>query len=168
MRWVGRPLLRYEDAVLLQGRGRFTADQARGARILRFVRSPVARGRFLTVNAPPEVTFITAAGLGDVKLICPRLDRPDYVPVAQPILADLHLLNGKLFPFIQTSDGSIDDYIDLQRFIFMLNENYRSKSFNVFGSGGVAKSFRHAIADFERQSQTAAIENDENTLFRVA
>jgi aerobic carbon-monoxide dehydrogenase large subunit len=87
MRWVGRPLPRYEDAVLLQGRGRYTADQVRGARILRFVRSPVARGRILTVNATPEVPIITAAGIGDVKAICPRLDRPDYVPVAQPILA---------------------------------------------------------------------------------
>jgi carbon-monoxide dehydrogenase large subunit len=87
MRWVGRPLPRYEDPVLLQGHGRYTADQARGARILRFVRSPVARGRILTVNAPPEVPVITAAGLGDVKPICPRLDRPDYVAVAQPILA---------------------------------------------------------------------------------
>jgi aerobic carbon-monoxide dehydrogenase large subunit len=54
---------------------------------LRFVRSPVARGRILTVNAPPEVPAITAAGLGGVKPICPRLDRPDYVAVAQPILA---------------------------------------------------------------------------------
>src|SRR5215470_17378242 len=87
MRWVGRPLPRYEDSVLLQGRGRYTADQARGARILRFVRSPVARGRILTVNAPQEVPVITAAGLGGVKPICPRLDRPDYVAVAQPILA---------------------------------------------------------------------------------
>ena len=88
MRWVGRPLPRYEDPVLLQGRGRYTADLAQGARILRFVRSPVARGRILAVNAPPEVPIITAAVLGDVKPICPRLDRPDYVPVAQPILAD--------------------------------------------------------------------------------
>ena len=87
MRWVGRPLPRYEDPVLLQGRGRYTADQARGARILRFVRSPVARGRILTVNAPQEVPVITAAGLGGVKPICPRLDRPDYVAVEQPILA---------------------------------------------------------------------------------
>jgi carbon-monoxide dehydrogenase large subunit len=39
------------------------------------------------VNAPPEVPIITAAALGDVKPICPLLDRPDYVPVAQPILA---------------------------------------------------------------------------------
>jgi len=87
MRWVGRPLPRYEDPVLLRGRGRYTADLAGGACILRFVRSPVARGRILTVKAPPEVPIITAAVLGDVKPICPRLDRPDYVPVAQPILA---------------------------------------------------------------------------------
>ena len=87
MRWVGRPLPRYEDPVLLQGRGRYTADLAQGARILRFVRSPLARGRILAVNAPPDVAIITAAVLGDVKPICPRLDRPDYVPVAQPILA---------------------------------------------------------------------------------
>jgi carbon-monoxide dehydrogenase large subunit len=87
VRWVGRPLPRYEDPVLLQGRGRYTADLAQGARILRFVRSPVARGRILAVNAPPEVPMITVAVLGDVKPICPRLDRPDYVAVAQPILA---------------------------------------------------------------------------------
>jgi len=78
---------RYEDPILLQGRGSYTADLAWGARMLRFVRSPVARGRILTVNAPPEVPIITAAVLGDVKPICPRLDRPDYVAVAQPILA---------------------------------------------------------------------------------
>jgi carbon-monoxide dehydrogenase large subunit len=87
MRWVGRPLPRYEDLVLLRGRGRYTADLARGARMLRFVRSPVARGRILAVNAPPGVPIITAAALGEVKPICPRLDRPDFVPVAQPIFA---------------------------------------------------------------------------------
>ena len=87
MSWVGRPLPRYEDPVLLQGRGRYTADLAQGARILRFVRSPIARGGILAVNAPPEMQIITAAVLGDIKPICPSLDRPDYVPVAQPILA---------------------------------------------------------------------------------
>ena len=87
MRWVGRPLPRYEDPILLQGRGRYTADLAWGARMLRFVRSPIARGRILAVNAPPEVPIITATALGEVKPICPRLDRPDYIPVAQPILA---------------------------------------------------------------------------------
>ena len=88
MRWVGRPLPRYADRSLLLGRGRYTVDLARGARKLRFVRSPVACGRILTVNAPPEVPIITAPVLGDINPICPRLDRPDYVPVAQPILAD--------------------------------------------------------------------------------
>ena len=87
MRWVGRPLPRYEDPVLLRGRGRYTADLAQGACRLRFVRSPVARGRILRVKAPPEVPIITAALLGDVKPICPRLDRSDYVAVTQPILA---------------------------------------------------------------------------------
>ncbi|MGA7264600.1 MAG: xanthine dehydrogenase family protein molybdopterin-binding subunit, partial [Stellaceae bacterium] len=87
MRWVGRPLPRYEDPVLLRGRGRYTADLAKGARILRFVRSPIARGRILAVTAPSGVPLITAAVLGDVKPICPRLDRPDYVAVEQPILA---------------------------------------------------------------------------------
>ena len=87
MRCVGRSLPRYEDPILLQGRGRYTAVLARGARILRFLRSPVSRGRILALNAPPEIPIITTAVLGDVKPICPRLDRPDYVPVAQPILA---------------------------------------------------------------------------------
>src|SRR5271170_2683851 len=87
MDWVGRPLPRYEDPVLLQGRGRYTADFADGARSLRFVRSPVARGRILGVTAPPGAMVITAADLDGVKPICPRLDRPDYVAVAQPILA---------------------------------------------------------------------------------
>jgi carbon-monoxide dehydrogenase large subunit len=87
MSWVGRKLPRYEDPVLLQGRGRYTADLADGARALRFVRSPVARGRILGVKAPLGATVITAADLADVKPICARLDRPDYVLVAQPILA---------------------------------------------------------------------------------
>jgi len=87
VRWVGRSLPRYEDPVLLRGRGRYTADLARGACVLRFVRSPVARGRIIEVNAPPEVPIITAAVLSDVKPICPRLDRSDYVAVAQPVLA---------------------------------------------------------------------------------
>jgi len=87
MDWVGRPLPRYEDPVLLRGRGRYTADFANGARAMRFVRSPMARGRILAVKTPRGATVITAADLDDVKPICPRMDRPDYVAVAQPILA---------------------------------------------------------------------------------
>lgn len=60
---------------------------------------------------------------------------------------DLHLLNGKLYPFLQMNEGSVEDYIELQRMMFMLNQNYRSKSFNVFGAGAVADSFRNVVKD---------------------
>src|SRR3954454_11789128 len=54
---------------------------------MRFVRSPVARGRIIGVKAPPGGQIVTAADLAGVKPICPRLLRPEYVPIAQPILA---------------------------------------------------------------------------------
>ena len=53
MSWVGRRLPRYEDPVLLRGDGRYTADIAHGARIIRFVRSPLACGRILAIKVPP-------------------------------------------------------------------------------------------------------------------
>jgi carbon-monoxide dehydrogenase large subunit len=87
MTWVGRRLPRYEDPVLLRGDGRYTADLASGARVMRFVRSPVARGRLLGIKAPTGAQVITAADLEGVKPMCPRLLRPEYVPIAQPILA---------------------------------------------------------------------------------
>jgi carbon-monoxide dehydrogenase large subunit len=87
MNWVGRRLPRYKDPVLVRGDGRYVADFARGARIMRFVRSPVPCGRIVAVTAPPGVTAVTAADLDGVKPICPRLLRPDFVAVEQPILA---------------------------------------------------------------------------------
>lgn len=67
---------------------------------------------------------------------------------------DLHLLNGKLFPFLHMNEGSIADYIDLQRMMFMLNESYQSKSFSIFGPGAVASSFRYAIEAFQADQRT--------------
>ncbi|MGH6919362.1 MAG: xanthine dehydrogenase family protein molybdopterin-binding subunit, partial [Geminicoccaceae bacterium] len=90
MSWVGRPIPRLEDPVLLTGRGRFVADLAQGAAAVRFVRSPIARGRILDVDIPDlpaGVRVITAKDLGDVRPIRPLLHRPDYVPIAQPALA---------------------------------------------------------------------------------
>ncbi len=85
--WVGRSLRRFRDPVLLRGEGQFTADLADNAVTLRFVRSPLARGRILGIESEhPEHTF-TAADLSGVKPIRPLLHRPDYVPVDQPILA---------------------------------------------------------------------------------
>jgi carbon-monoxide dehydrogenase large subunit len=88
MKWVGRRLPRYEDPVLLRGNGRYVGDLARGVRAMRFVRSPVARGRIVAINVPPGALVITAADLVGVKPLCPRLLRPDFVPIAQPVLAD--------------------------------------------------------------------------------
>jgi len=60
---------------------------------------------------------------------------------------DLHMLNGKLFPFLDMNDGSINDYVDMQRLMFMLNNRYRSQSFQVFGNSKVAAAFRDNISN---------------------
>jgi carbon-monoxide dehydrogenase large subunit len=85
--WVGRSVRRVEDPALVTGRGRFTADLPADLAV-RFVRSPVAAGRILRIASPEQATVITARDLEGVKPIRPVLDRPDYVPVAQPVLAD--------------------------------------------------------------------------------
>lgn len=87
MSWVGQRLPRFEDAALLHGRGRFVADLARGAPRACFVRSPLARGRILGIEAPEGALVFTAADLAEVRPICPMLHRPDYIPIAQPPLA---------------------------------------------------------------------------------
>jgi radical SAM superfamily enzyme YgiQ (UPF0313 family) len=64
---------------------------------------------------------------------------------------NLHMLNGKLYPFLETFEGSISDYVDLQRLMFALNAHYRSNSFSVFGKSKVNLSFRENIRNgFER------------------
>jgi carbon-monoxide dehydrogenase large subunit len=114
MSWVGRRLPRYEDPVLVQGLGRYVADLARGAKILRFVRSPVARGRILAIKAPPGTQIIAAADLGAVNPICPRLLRPDYVAVAQPILAGERLtyVGEPIVAVIAESAAAAEDLAD--------------------------------------------------------
>jgi aerobic carbon-monoxide dehydrogenase large subunit len=88
--WTGRPLRRVEDPAIVRGWGTYAADiAARDPRCLhaRFVRSPHASGRLVSVSAPPGVTMVTAADLTDVRPIRAVLDRPDFVPVSTPILA---------------------------------------------------------------------------------
>lgn len=58
---------------------------------------------------------------------------------------DLHMLNGKLLPFIHMNEGTVTDYIDLQRLMFTLNAHYRDSSFQVFGNSNVAAAFRENI-----------------------
>ena len=89
--WVGRPLRRQEDPALLRGRGRFVddivAESRQGALAVRFVRSPVASGRIVAVHAPAGARVYTAADLTGLRPIQPIIHRPDYVPIAQPALA---------------------------------------------------------------------------------
>jgi len=58
---------------------------------------------------------------------------------------DLHMLNGKLYPFVEMNEGSINDYVDMQRLMYTLNAHYRSESFQIFGDTKVAESFRDNI-----------------------
>lgn len=58
---------------------------------------------------------------------------------------DLHMLNGKLYPFLYMNEGSVGDYVDLQRLMYTLNTQYRSKSFQIFSNTTVAQAFRNNI-----------------------
>jgi carbon-monoxide dehydrogenase large subunit len=67
--WVGRSPRRREDAALLTGGGRFTADLPRPAGCLHaaFARAPIAHGRLLGLAAPPVpgvLRVVTGADLG--------------------------------------------------------------------------------------------------------
>ena len=55
---------------------------------------------------------------------------------------DLQMLNGKLYPFLELNEGSVEDYVDLQRLMYMLNAHYRSRSFQLFGDTSVAEALR--------------------------
>ncbi len=84
--WVGRSIRRLEDPALVTGHGRFTADLP-AQHWVRFVRSPVAAGTIIKIDAPKDALVVTAADLKGVKPILPLLHKFNYRPVPQPILA---------------------------------------------------------------------------------
>jgi carbon-monoxide dehydrogenase large subunit len=84
--WVGRAIRRLEDPALVTGQGRFTADLP-SAHWVRFVRSPVAAGTVTRITAPQGARIVTTADLTGVKAITPMLQKFNYRPVGQPILA---------------------------------------------------------------------------------
>lgn len=90
MNWVGRSLRRFEDPALLRGEGRFTADTASGALVVRFLRSPIANGRIVSLRAPTEMppgaVFVSAAEMEGTATIRPMLHRFAYRAVEQPVL----------------------------------------------------------------------------------
>jgi len=58
---------------------------------------------------------------------------------------DIHMLNGKLYPFLGINEGSVEDYVDLQRLMYTLNAHYRNSSFRVFGETRVSAAFREIV-----------------------
>lgn len=50
-----------------------------------------------------------------------------------------------LFPFLEMNEGSVSDYVDMQRLMFTLNAHYRDESFRIFGKSNVAQSFRENL-----------------------
>ena len=118
MSWVGRSIRRLEDPALLAGEGRFVADLARGAAAIRFVRSPVARGRIAGIeipDLPPGAHVVTAQDLAGVQPIRPLLHRPDYVPVAQPILAGtrVHHVGEPIAAVVAATPAQAEDIAEL-------------------------------------------------------
>jgi len=85
--WVGRSIRRVEDPALVQGHGRFTADLKADLHV-RFVRSPMAAGRIVRLTIPDGADVLTAKDTAGIGKIRPLLHRPDYVAVAQPVLAE--------------------------------------------------------------------------------
>ncbi len=61
MKWVGRAIRRLEDPALVTGRGRFTADLP-AAHWVRFVRSPIASGRIVAIDAPSDARIHSRRG----------------------------------------------------------------------------------------------------------
>lgn len=90
MSWVGRSLRRFEDPALLRGEGRFTADTASGALVVRFLRSPIAHGRIVSLRPPPDMppgaVFVSASEMAGTATIKPMLHRFAYRAVEQPVL----------------------------------------------------------------------------------
>ncbi len=85
-KWVGRAIRRLEDPALVAGRGRFTADLP-ATHWVRFVRSPVASGRIVAINAPQDAQIFCAGDLKDTQPIRPMLHKFNYQPIEQPLLA---------------------------------------------------------------------------------
>ena len=113
MKWVGRAIRRFEDPALVRGRGRFTADLP-AAHWLRFVRSPVACGRIVRIDAPPGARIIRAEDLDGVRPIRPMLHKFDYQPIAQPILAEdvVRFVGEPIVAVIAASAAEAEDAAD--------------------------------------------------------
>ena len=93
-RWVGRPVARVEDRRHLTGDATFVDDiRTAGVLHVAFSRSPHGAARIEGIDtadaeqAPGVHAVLTAADLGDLEPLVPRLNRPEFVAVEFPMLA---------------------------------------------------------------------------------
>jgi carbon-monoxide dehydrogenase large subunit/6-hydroxypseudooxynicotine dehydrogenase subunit gamma len=94
-KYIGQSVVRLEDRPLLTGQGRFAADVSfPGQLAMRVVRSPIAHGRLIAVNAEAALAMDgvhavwTAADVADLPPIDFRLTRvPGLEPYRQRVLA---------------------------------------------------------------------------------
>jgi carbon-monoxide dehydrogenase large subunit len=116
--WTGRALPRLEDPAIVRGWGSYVGDIAArdtGCLHARFVRSPHASGRLVSVTAPSGVTLFTAADLDDVQPIRAFLNRPDFVAVDTPILATdrVRFVGEPVALVVAASESEAEDAVDL-------------------------------------------------------
>jgi carbon-monoxide dehydrogenase large subunit len=111
--WVGRSIRRIEDPALVTGCGRFTGDLP-AAFAVRFVRSSVAAGRIVRVTAPKGATMICAGDLAGVQPIKPMLHKFNYVPIAQPVLADgvVRYVGEPIAAIVAATEEEAEDIVD--------------------------------------------------------
>jgi len=111
--WVGRSIRRVEDRALVIGAGCFTSDLPADLHV-RFVRSPVASGRFTTISFPEGAHALTAKDLSGIKRIRPLLHRPDYVAVEQSVLADgvVRFVGEPMAAVIAVSPARAEDHVE--------------------------------------------------------
>ncbi|MPZ68197.1 MAG: molybdopterin-dependent oxidoreductase [Actinobacteria bacterium] len=112
--WVGRRLRRFEDAALLRGEGRFVGDIASGSAAMRFVRSPVARGKILDIEIPKGASVITGRDLEGVGTVMPLLHRDDFIAVEQPVLplTEVHFAGQAVAAVIAPTAEEAEDFAD--------------------------------------------------------
>jgi carbon-monoxide dehydrogenase large subunit len=113
LKWVGRAIRRLEDPALVTGHGRFTADLP-AQHYVRFVRSSVASGRIIGINAPQGAHVIRAADLEGVRPIRPMLHKFNYRPIEQPILAKdvVRFVGEPIAAVVAPSNAAAEDFAD--------------------------------------------------------
>ncbi len=83
---IGISQKRKEDPSLLTGRAKFVADMCSDSTEVQFIRSPIAKGKIKKINRNQHTELITGQALEEINDISCKLDKFNFIPIAQPIL----------------------------------------------------------------------------------